>query len=141
MKVLGEFYRDSSKKDGLRNECKSCKKVKAAAYYDDNRESQVEYLKKWREHNPNHHFKGRYGMTMDRFVEMMASQGGKCAICRQVPEAGKRLHVDHDHGTGLVRSLLCKGCNTLLGFAREDPAVLSSAIEYLRRFSTHQSIA
>jgi hypothetical protein len=40
-------------------------------------------------------------------------QAGRCAAC------GERYHhlvVDHDHGTGLVRGLLCPGCNTSEGF-------------------------
>lgn len=45
-------------------------------------------------------------------TELLAGQGGKCALCR-LPV--KRACLDHDHGTGAVRGVLCSGCNACLG--------------------------
>ncbi|MEV6679449.1 endonuclease domain-containing protein [Streptomyces erythrochromogenes] len=39
-------------------------------------------------------------------------QAGRCAVCGGT---GLRLVTDHDHGTGLVRGLLCSSCNTREG--------------------------
>jgi hypothetical protein len=44
----------------------------------------------------------------------MELQGGQCALC----PATDRLEVDHDHWTGLVRGLLCRGCNISEGQTR-----------------------
>ena len=49
--------------------------------------------------------------------KLLKEQGGVCAICGEVP---KIACLDHSHtrrvkGTGLVRGVLCNGCNTLLG--------------------------
>jgi len=74
----------------------------------------------------------RHGMTLEEYDEMAAQQGGKCAICGSEPSG--RLHVDHDHGTGRVRGLLCGGCNKSLGLMKDDPRRLLAAVEYLRRF-------
>ena len=71
------------------------------------------------------------GVTYD---SLLALQGGRCAICRRVPRT-KRLAIDHDHKTGLVRGLLCpgeRGCNHgLLGSAHDDANILAAAYWYL----------
>lgn len=75
-----------------------------------------------------------YGITEDEYQRVLAHQGGKCAICLTKPAAGKNLHVDHDHRTGLVRGLLCMRCNhDLLGRRDKDPGLFDRAAEYLRR--------
>lgn len=55
-----------------------------------------------------------YGITAVEYDALMELQGGLCWICRRAP-VSKRLAVDHDHATGLVRGLLCpdneRGCN------------------------------
>jgi hypothetical protein len=60
--------------------------------------------------------KTRYGLTAAQVDEMVAEQGGRCAICREKPAE----HVDHDHATGEVRGLLCFTCNVGLGQLRDD---------------------
>jgi hypothetical protein len=64
-----------------------------------------------------------------------------CAICFQPetvvdPKTGKvrRLAVDHCHVSKRVRALLCYRCNTLIGNAQEDTALLHSAIVFINRF-------
>lgn len=82
----------------------------------------------------------KYGITIDDYEAMLASQGGNCAICggQHTPEdrwkSGlKNLRVDHDHTTGRVRGLLCFHCNTGLGHFRDSPELLSEALAYLSR--------
>ena len=50
------------------------------------------------------------GVTDDEYARLLASQDGHCALCPATPKT-RRLHVDHDHGTGRVRGLLCHRCN------------------------------
>jgi hypothetical protein len=69
----------------------------------------------------------RYGITATQFDELLAKQGGVCAICgRENPE-----HVDHDHETGKVRGILCFNCNGGLGQFSDNTERLANAIEYL----------
>lgn len=53
--------------------------------------------------------------------------GAACEACG----ATSGLVHDHDHATGAFRGTLCGGCNTALGFARDDPAVLLGLARYL----------
>ena len=71
--------------------------------------------------------KWKYGLDDSEFKAMSASQDGRCAIC----QVEASLVVDHCHGTGRVRGLLCHGCNVGLGFFRDNQESLRSAIEYL----------
>lgn len=79
-----------------------------------------------------------YGITIHDYEAMLADQGGLCAICRK-PETSKcrgkirKLAVDHCHGTGAVRGLLCANCNLMVGYAKDDSLVLTSAIAYVEK--------
>lgn len=86
----------------------------------------------------------KYGMTPDDYDQMLRAQGGVCAICGKDGTAYRctmkhggaecrcrRLHVDHDHSTGLVRALLCSHCNRGIGHFYDDPALMLKAAEYL----------
>lgn len=82
--------------------------------------------------------KRRYGLTAERYHQMLKDQGGVCMICgRPETEAYKGvvkpLSVDHDHDTGQVRGLLCTKCNRGISMFRENPFLLEAAAKYLRR--------
>ena len=73
-----------------------------------------------------------YGITGEQYQALYEAQGGRCFICRRATGANKRLAVDHDHETGVVRGLLCRSCNRdVLGHARDDVEFFHRAIEYL----------
>jgi hypothetical protein len=78
-----------------------------------------------------------YGLGWDEYEAMLASQGGRCAVCG-ASEAGGRgnWHVDHDHESGRVRGLLCAGCNVGIGQFRDDPERLRAAARYLDRWAS-----
>ena len=92
-------------------------------------EKAAEYTAKW-----------RYGITADGYDRLFSEQNGRCAICNEVESANDRfgrtrvrLSVDHDHLTGRIRALLCHRCNTALGNAKDDPALLRQMADYLER--------
>lgn len=78
----------------------------------------------------------QYGITLGEYEALSESQGGVCAICGK-PESAANQHgplplaVDHCHGSGAVRGLLCSGCNTGLGKFQDDPELLRAALRYL----------
>ncbi|MFB7585357.1 endonuclease domain-containing protein [Streptomyces hydrogenans] len=53
---------------------------------------------------------------------LKAWQARRCAVCG---ETGRRLVLDHDHATGLVRGWLCVSCNTREGLAAGPGTVFS----------------
>jgi len=58
----------------------------------------------------------------------------KCAICgSRLNPASREPCLDHNHETGEVRELLCRRCNCLIGYARESPEILLSAVAYLKK--------
>lgn len=75
----------------------------------------------------------RYGITSEQYAEMLAAQGGRCAICRTESPGGRKkmMSVDHCHSSNKVRGLLCTNCNAGLGHFRDDPDLLRAAVAYL----------
>lgn len=113
VKPIEEFERDARRACGYGHTCKACRKSYAAA---------------------NLH--RRYGLSKEAFSELIAKQGLQCAICGVTPEEvalgkHKKLCIDHDHTTGLVRGLLCSNCNTAIGMLKDDLERLRRAIAYL----------
>ncbi len=93
---------------------------------------------KWREG----YLRRTYGISIERYEEMVAKQRGCCAICGTSDPGGRHgdFVVDHDHHTGAVRSLLCSNCNAGIGLLGEDITVMTSAISYLRRHSQRTAV-
>lgn len=73
-----------------------------------------------------------YGLTGEQYWVLYEAQGGCCYLCRRATGKSKRLAVDHDHKTGIVRGLLCKTCNyNIIGYARDNVDYFARCIEYL----------
>ena len=70
----------------------------------------------------------RWGGNPKDYRARAAAQVGVCAICGDV----RALVHDHCH-TKTARDLLCARCNTMLGFAQDDPIRLRAAADYLER--------
>ena len=77
-----------------------------------------------------HNLKHRYGITEEKYEEMLEKQKHSCKICGC--NTNKRLYVDHCHETKQVRGLLCHQCNVALGHMNDDPIRLENAAVYLR---------
>lgn len=154
VKSLAEFGGNRSARDGRQAYCKPCSAIvaqeyrarpgkreaiyaKRRAHYQANRERLLEDQRRYAQEHParraeiarKHLLKRLYGLTPERYDEMVAEQLGRCAICLQTSD--EKLHVDHDHETGAVRGLLCSPCNTSLGGFKDDTFNLFSAIRYL----------
>ena len=89
----------------------------------------------YREQDPERYkdrkLRREYGITLEEYRDRLRSQGYRCAICGTDDAGWRDFDVDHDHETGMVRGILCSGCNTLLGRARDSVRILLAAAHYL----------
>ena len=97
--------------------CKECTKAARRKNYDP--------LKK-----KDYDLKRLYGIGLEEYNDMLEDQCGGCWICGKTEDT---LCVDHDHGTGEVRGLLCHGCNRGIGLLGDSVDTLLRAAEYLQK--------
>ena len=65
----------------------------------------------------NSQLKRNFGITIEDYNSIYTRQNGCCILCgRNQSKLSHTLHVDHDHKNGKVRGLLCKPCNTKMGW-------------------------
>lgn len=76
----------------------------------------------------NRQYRMRYGIGLEERNAMADAQEHRCKCCG-TPETA--LMIDHDHQTGTVRGLLCINCNSMLGYALDNPKRLELGIKYL----------
>jgi hypothetical protein len=158
VKPLDEFYAATGNRDGRRGECKECSLAQRKRWYQNNRERSMAYVRAWQQANPDRvrvwrlknrdrrleklreiHLRNKFGLTPEEYDVLLQAQGGVCALCESPPTPGISLHVDHDHGTGEIRGLLCVRCNNALGLFREDPDLLRRAAWHVTTDSRHRS--
>jgi len=88
----------------------------------------------------DYHFNRRYGISLKEYEALVASQDGRCAICRCIPtgraKKSSTLHVDHIHGANIVRGLLCNSCNRAIGLLGDSAVRVWRAAHYL---ATHEA--
>lgn len=125
--------------------CPTCKEHKPLDRYGRNKTTHDGYQSKCRDCQRAEVLKSRYGMTIEEYDTLLASQDGRCKICRRTPQDinpdnPKNLSVDHDHNHcatrgrccgKCIRGLLCQRCNMTLGYADDDPSLLMEMAAYL----------
>jgi Recombination endonuclease VII len=129
VKALSEFYQRKDGNKGHRSECKSCWKIKTDAYTAANK-PRLAYLHKMK------NIEKKYTITREDYAMRLLTQEHCCAICRSPFEGntGSRSpSVDHNHTTGLVREIICNGCNAAIGMMDERPTRLRAAAAYLEK--------
>lgn len=92
-----------------------------------------EYEKRYREAGKREYsFVKNYGLTKEQYLQMLKAQGGRCKICGvDSTILKKKLSIDHNHKTSKVRGLLCDACNCGIGHFKDDPLLMTKAIEYI----------
>jgi hypothetical protein len=128
MKVCGDcrqllpltaFRKDKNRRLGLKRICREC-----ASFEDAKRRG------------------GGIRCTVGAVSSILAQQDGKCAICDLVLRertGDRRACIDHDHGTGEIRGILCSNCNRALGLFKDNERTIGRALAYLQRHSVAMS--
>lgn len=137
-KLLTEFYKDKSFKNGYRANCKPCKDVSTNKWREKNKDKYNENMRLLRSTNKdmfkNIDLKRTYGITLEDYNRMLLEQDNKCKICKKSNPSSKRTFaVDHNHETNEVRGLLCYGCNRAL-HALETKGLFDEAQKYLNYY-------
>ena len=137
VKPLGEFPVRST--GYVYAYCKRCNTRRAVEWSARNRERKTANERERVARNPeretekrrNSHYKRRYGISYAEVRSLLEKQSFMCAICKgKVCE--DRLVVDHCHGSGDVRGILCNLCNISLA-PIERAGFLDAALAYIER--------
>lgn len=117
--------------------CKPCNNIITKRKYHELSDEQKlkrrnrnkeKFDKKW---HKNWKLENKYGFNINDFNLMCKKQKNKCYICSKSFNNHRKIQVDHNHKTGKLRKLLCRHCNTALGFVEENTNILYKMIEYL----------
>lgn len=129
-KESDQFYKNKALRGGLHSYCKKCVTAVNA---------------NWRKRNPlkarGYTVKHRYSISGAEVRELIKQQEGRCAICMRQISFLKTGHVDHDHGTGEIRGVLCGSCNRAIGLFKDDIFVIREAAAYLENFQERMDAA
>jgi hypothetical protein len=123
VKILDDFYPRNNRLDGKESECKSCSNLRKKQYRLNNKQIIRAQNKK---RNP--------GWDINRYNEYVELQGNRCAICGTDNPGLSDWSADHCHTTNKPRGLLCVRCNAGLGYFKDNPEHLQSAINYLKKW-------
>lgn len=81
----------------------------------------------------------KYHMTFYEYLILLDTYDYACGICHKPFTTDNPAHIDHNHlccpnktSCGkCVRGLLCRTCNTGIGYFRDNPQYMSNGAEYL----------
>lgn len=145
-----EYKKRYMKKPGIRDKYKAYMKIynqklevkakrKEYNHSQKAKEWQRVYWEKNKKKIRTYQLKHNFNLASKDYLRMTALQNNKCAICGNEEKFNKKgkvpqLVVDHNHKTGIIRGLLCKRCNLVLGNVNEDISLLQKMIKYLKSF-------
>lgn len=133
-KLLTFFYKSKHQKGGYQAYCNSCNLKNLNKRYP------TLNVEKRRESSRRTMLKSKYGISLEKYEEMLIEQNGVCAIClkKETSHSNKKgpidsLRVDHCHNTGKVRGLLCSECNFGISKFDDSMSLICSALAYLHK--------
>jgi hypothetical protein len=100
-----------------------------------------------RKHGHRYYMKSKYGITRDRWDELLIEQSGRCYLCSD-PMNPVDVAVDHDHSCcadtrtcgRCIRGLACRWCNQGTGQFRDDPERMRRAADALEQANNRLAV-
>ncbi len=166
LKLYSKEYRKNNKekvelldkKYKSREEYKEERKKHDRKYYKNNTERWRDYVSRNREkvrENKRRYgqenkerlkdlrLQKEFGISLEQYNKILLDQNNVCAICGN-PETKrdkkyntlKSLAVDHNHSSGIVRGLLCSGCNLAIGSIKENIESAKNLVVYLEKWNS-----
>lgn len=133
-KPLDAFYK-RSESDRYRSSCKVCMNDRTMFRYHN-----IEGVKEIHRKASRKNSLKQYGLSLDDVKALLGSQDNSCAICGkelsisdEMKNISKIACVDHCHETGVVRGILCRSCNSGIGYLKDDLEIIRSALRYLEK--------
>ena len=122
-----ECFSYRSKENKTRHKiCKTCRSAYQKERWHSNKDGVRD---KGRAASRNYNYRNRYNMPEDVVQRLMKDSNGNCEICKKQT----KLFVDHCHGTEKYRGLLCRSCNLMLGYAKDNIETLIFGANYLKQ--------
>lgn len=132
---LNSIYTEDKNKATV---CTSCRKDQSQVNFFGYRKLCTScHYNRYKKQARDSKLKKTYGISSDMYAEMLEKQGYRCAICFSTDPGGRGVyfHVDHNHTTGVVRNLLCSGCNLAIGHMKDSPDIARKIARYLEDHS------
>jgi len=140
IKAVADFTPQKRDKTGLRPECKICHRIGNNAQYQKHREARLQRQREFRKTEPRRLYSRNYQRNRHQRMRLEMATRPKPEACEVCGQSGP-VFYDHDHSTGKrigrFRGWLCVGCNSALGYARDNPRILRDLADYLERQEAH----
>jgi hypothetical protein len=116
--------------------CEACREATRIAsrkeYASRSPEKHAWYMRNMAKLRRESHLRRTYGITAVEFEQLFQSQGFCCACCKSTdPKSDQGWCIDHEHGTKIIRGILCSPCNRGIGFLGDTLEGVQKALTYL----------
>lgn len=132
MKAYYQANKHKWVRDPAQREQRNARRRERYAANKEHRDKVNRQVAESRKRNPLQRRAWTYGVTAADIEKMI---DGGCQICHANPHSDPKvkIHIDHDHKSGVVRGALCQPCNLALGHMNDDPIRVMAMFDYLMR--------
>jgi len=124
-KPLDSFGNRNKGKNQKHSRCKTCMSAISKERWKNNTNGARD---KGRAASRNYNYRSRYNAPEQVVQQLIKDPNGLCEICKKP----SKLFVDHCHSTEQYRGLLCRACNLMLGYAKDNMETLMAGASYLK---------